>query len=495
MRGWWLKLSIRRKILFFTSLILIFSILLSFFSIAMLERYMDDFNYVLEDSYHVNKVLVQFEQEQNAFQQYANYRSNEQKNAYQSLKAQTNQSIDNLRFKYNEMGVERFLLTQAIRNAYSTYNEYCENAISLNRESDTYIKTFYSATKVGTYLDSYIRNLMEETLNEGNDLYYQKVEAYKILPRILFILVAFVIAMAVFLWRLTSKHIVRPVLDLADSARRITAGDFEQPDVTVDNQDEIGDLTFAFNNMRHSMSSFIASLHEKGEIEALLHKEELQRFNAEASLQKLQISLLQSQINPHFLFNTLNTISNMAKLENAPDTKELILRLSNLFRYNLQSTDESVTLTRELQIIKDYMYIQYRRFGNRLKLELDCRVDSDKIMIPTFTLQPIVENAVIHGISPCEQGGLIRIRIFERSEIINIFVSDNGIGITEAKLNALTNAQSNKQGHISGIGIGNVKKRLELIYPGSSFKVYSKIGFGTIVWIKLPKAMDINKEV
>lgn len=486
MRGWWLRLSIRRKILLLISFILVFSLLLSLFSVATLERYLADFNFVLGDSYQVNQVLVQFEQEQNAFRQYANYRQEDQRAVYQHVKEQTGRSIADLRYSYNEMGLERYLLIQAIRAAYDTYSKYCESTLSLDRENDNYITTFYTATKVGSYIDAYIRSLMEETLTEGNAVYYQRVRAYQVLPPIVFLVAVIGLVIAVFLWRLTSRHILSPVLLLADSARRITANEFDLPDVIVENQDEIGELAFAFNNMRRSMSAFISSLHEKREIEILLHKEELQRINAEASLQKLQISLLQSQINPHFLFNTLNTISNMAKLENAQNTKELILRLSNLFRYNLQTMDEMVTLTREMQIIKDYMYIQYRRFGKRLQLEMSCCVDSDQIKIPTFTLQPVVENAVIHGISPKEDGGLIRIRIYERNGTVNIIVADNGVGIQPETLKELMNSQVSAKGHVSRLGIGNVKKRLELLYPGSEFKCYSRIGRGTIFRLKLP---------
>ena len=166
------------------------------------------------------------------------------------------------------------------------------------------------------------------------------------------------------------RQIINPLLKLAGAAKRIAANDMYVPDLRVQNRDEIGELVQTFNVMKHSMYQSITTLREKNEIESRLHLEEVQRINAEQMLKTAQMSLLQSQINPHFLFNTLNIISRMAKIEHAPDTEELIRRLANLFRYNLQTASERVTLTRELNIISDYMYIpvSYTHLATRRRI-------------------------------------------------------------------------------------------------------------------------------
>ena len=113
----------------------------------------------------------------------------------------------------------------------------------------------------------------------------------------------------------------------------------------------------------------------------------------EKQLSGARLELLKSQINPHFLFNTLNMIACMAKLEEAVTTERMISSMSSLFRYNLKTSEQIVTLARELKVVQDYMYIQQMRFGSRILYSCDLKVDAEQAMIPAFTLQPVVENA------------------------------------------------------------------------------------------------------
>lgn len=118
-----------------------------------------------------------------------------------------------------------------------------------------------------------------------------------------------------------------------------------------------------------------------------------------------QLQLLKSQLNPHFLFNTLNMITLMAQLEEAPVSEEMLVAMSNLLRYSLRTTEPFAPLNQELKIVEDYMYIQKKRFGERVSWDIDCNIKTDQIEVPVFLLQPLVENAVIHGISRKENGG------------------------------------------------------------------------------------------
>mgnify|MGYP001415158747 FL=1 len=126
------------------------------------------------------------------------------------------------------------------------------------------------------------------------------------------------------------------------------------------------------------------------------------------------------------------------------------------------------------------------RFGSHIGFEIDCRVDADQIMVPTFTLQPLVENAVIHGVAPQEDGGHIRIRIKKKQDIVVLSVTDSGGGIPPKRLQKLLDSSVQHKGHLSGIGLGNVKTRIELLYPESSFQIFSRVGLGTAIRITLP---------
>ena len=192
--------------------------------------------------------------------------------------------------------------------------------------------------------------------------------------------------------------------------------DFTGEDPSVENRDEMGELVRAFNKMKRSTKGYIDTLKENHRMSELLHREEIERVEMEKQLSGARLELLKSQINPHFLFNTLNMIACMAKLEEAVTTERMISSMSSLFRYNLKTSEQIVTLARELKVVQDYMYIQQMRFGSRILYSCDLKVDAEQAMIPAFTLQPVVENAMVHGLSKKEQGGRVHVRIWEQGK-------------------------------------------------------------------------------
>ena len=234
-------------------------------------------------------------------------------------------------------------------------------------------------------------------------------------------------------------------------------------------------------------TSFIILLvYLKGSI-SLLHEEELQKLEVERRLETMKLEVLVNQVNPHFLFNTLNVIGGMAMLENAETTEKMIMALSNLFRYNLKNSSSEAVLSQELNVVRDYMYIQQMRFGERLRFSIDCAVEESSAIIPTFTFQPLVENAIIHGLAPKEEGGKIHIRVWERSGETFITVHDTGVGMSEEKLNKLK--RKLEEGNVSrdSIGVGNVYRRFKIMYPEGQFTIYSREKKGTLIKLQIPK--------
>lgn len=223
-----------------------------------------------------------------------------------------------------------------------------------------------------------------------------------------------------------------------------------------------------------------------------LHEEEVRRLEMEKRLEAMKVEALKNQINPHFLFNTLNVIAGMAMLENAETTEKMIKSLSALFRYNLQNADSETALTQELKVVRDYMYIQQMRFGERVDYEIDCRVDEKYVQVPTFTLQPLVENAIIHGVSPKEEGGKIYIRIRQAGERLIIMVCDTGVGMAPEFLEDLRKKLEEEDYSYSNIGLGNIWHRLKLTYPDSKMKICSKQNVGTVVRISIPDKVGMK---
>lgn len=221
----------------------------------------------------------------------------------------------------------------------------------------------------------------------------------------------------------------------------------------------------------------------------LYHAEELEKIKIAARLDAMELDLLKSQINPHFLFNTLNVIGGMADLEGAQTTEAMIQSLSFLFRYNLKTPEKKVSLARELKIVRDYMFLQEMRFGGRITYEIDCQTDAEVVLIPTFTFQPLVENAIIHGLAPKEEGGRILIRVRERHGRICIVVADSGVGMDLEALRCLRQElRGNETGRTdrTSIGLSNIYKRVHMMYQNGTMRIHSKCGRGTIIriWIE-----------
>ena len=285
-------------------------------------------------------------------------------------------------------------------------------------------------------------------------------------------------------------HLLTPVQQMIGASRDISQGSYDTPDVPVPRQDEMGQLADAFNRMKHSMAEQVNTLREKNEIERELHRQKTEALEMQNRMERSRLQQLRSQIDPHFLFNTLNVILQTAGTEKAYRTQALITALAHLLRYSLMSNDEQVPLSREVRIVDEYYSIYHVRFGDRIRMEwrISDSLDLTEIMVPSFILQPIVENAFKHGISPKEEGGVVRIRVNPLREkgLLYISVCDNGVGIERARLEQLKNALAKPGERWEHIGVYNVAARLRLLDERSHLEICSHPGRGTAIRLYLP---------
>ena len=238
------------------------------------------------------------------------------------------------------------------------------------------------------------------------------------------------------------------------------------------------------------ISNYIVSMGLVNTMQSQLMRELEIKTNMESLLQQMELKALQSQVNPHFLFNTLNVIARLALMENAPKTEEVAYALSDLLRNNLREINQLNPLHQEVKAIQSYLLIQQVRFGSRLQAEFNIPDQLADQLLPLMTLQPLVENAIIHGIEHKTEGGKIRIEAKKSGGDLHILISDTGIGISPEKLATLLFPDPQKrilQGQTNGLGVNNVHKRIQHQFGkdyGLSFQ--SKLHYGTTVTIKLP---------
>ncbi|MBY0086529.1 sensor histidine kinase [Brevibacillus sp. M2.1A] len=207
-----------------------------------------------------------------------------------------------------------------------------------------------------------------------------------------------------------------------------------------------------------------------------------------------EIRALHAQINPHFLFNALNTIVSFIRFR-PEQARELLIHLGEYFRRNLHDSGGYVSLARELEHIEAYLAIERARFGDKLHVEYDIEDGVERITVPGLILQPLVENAVKHGLLPKREGGTVVIRARRKEkQIVELTVADNGVGMEMDPFEpALNEKRAGRQ--LSGIGLANVKSRLQSIY-GEPYGIVieSKSGSGTTCTIQLPIGVNVSAQ-
>lgn len=253
--------------------------------------------------------------------------------------------------------------------------------------------------------------------------------------------------------------LTKPLHRLVASIRELQDGDFSQQ-VAFVGHDEIGQLGQAYDRMVQRVKSLVVDL-----------------YASQLKQREAELKMLQIQVNPHFLYNTLNTIYWRARKEGSSDVAELIYSLSQFFRLSLSEGRDLITVREEVQLAEVYLHLQQIRFTDRLAFEIEVAEEVRDIAIPKLILQPLVENAVIHGIEPLHDSGLIQIRAARADSALLLTVADNGVGF----------AADQPQ---TGFALNNIRERLELAYASrASLTVQSTPGLGTqvTICIRLPE--------
>lgn len=263
----------------------------------------------------------------------------------------------------------------------------------------------------------------------------------------------------------------RPIKRLSRAMGQVQKGDFA---VRVPNRrkDEIGELTESFNYMLDEINTLIRQVYQ----------EKIAQKNAE-------VQALQAQINPHFLYNTLDSVNWMLIDRGEMDISDIIISLGSLMRYSIEDEQAFVPLEREMEYVLCYLKLQKNRLEDRLEYEVEAETGLESWKVPKLILQPLVENAITHGIEPGKRKGKIRITAEDHGEEILITVEDNGQGMTPEQLKHLKEeVPDGERDGRTGIGVRNVDRRLRLHYGDQyGLTIESRYGEGTAVRFLIPK--------
>lgn len=369
--------------------------------------------------------------------------------------------------------VEELLWIQAIYNSCDNYRE--EANIAIREQNNGLVMNQDKVNKmyryINLYIDEFLAGTSETRENSFDNLFSEWNRSKNITIVLLFAMIIMIYtAGSVFANYITNN--IRRIITLHEKVGNV---DFVDDIEVASQDDEVGQLNQSFQEMQKNIKEHIDSLNEKAVMQQRLYEKELLNIEMQKSLNETKYAMLQSQINPHFLFNTLNIISRKAMFKDSDEAVKLIKALSELFRHSLVDVSKKVSLQEELDIIKDYIYIQKARFGPRLHVEvINELTNSDMLMVPPLILQPIVENAILHGIEPLEEDGILKIIVTESEDYVSVVIEDNGNGFIEDNINE------------ESIGLKNVMQRMEYFSSKDCFNIDSDES-GTRVVLLFPK--------
>lgn len=302
-------------------------------------------------------------------------------------------------------------------------------------------------------------------VNELNQLLEspRKSASLTVLIGILFVVIAEIFAIY------SAYQISKPVSDLIFQMKKVEVGELDS-EVQVTNLDEIGQLSLTFNKMVKRLDDLI------------------QRIQLEEKEKRtIEYQLLQEQMNPHFLYNTLNSMVWLSRIQKTPMMTEGLKALIFILKNTIHNGNEYITVTEEIKFIKNYLLIQKLRYGDKFEVEYQVSKDVSEYKLLKLLVQPILENAILHGIKLEEFDNNIKISATKDEEYLLFCVQDNGVGMEEKEIKTLLNTKDKSKDGLNHIGLVNIKQRIHLYY-GQTAKLWieSKKDFGTKVFIKLP---------
>ncbi|TCP66426.1 sensor histidine kinase [Baia soyae] len=479
--------SIKGKILLLACCLLLvfglFWLMFQYFHQLFLQQY----NQVLERYLIFQQVSVQSEQlliRTNDFIHEESEKSKENYVSTRSLLRQAQSKVKRLQNDENTAGVSDYT------HLIDSFIESTDLSIQAHQQerSDDATRFYRKAEQGRSFITETTLSLLEHELTIHERLYAQMIQSSKELQIVGWegFLIIMVILLGCAYW--ISRGITRSIAKLTKGARFISSGVYDKP-IEVKSKDETAFLAQTFDQMRISVKQSFEELEAKGKLE-----QEVKEY--QYLLKEMEWRNLQNQMKPHFLFNTLNTLAKKAYLEGSYETSDLITTVAELMRYQLAKADVEVTLAEEIEMIRHYMTILQARFTDRLKGEEKIDPACLHVPVPSFLLQPLVENAFIHGIESKEEGGTISIGVRAIEYGVQLEVTDDGVGMSPDRVRQILQGMPATQGKTGSVGLSNVIRRLSLYYRREDLlQIQSEAGKGTSITIFIPTTLGERRKL
>ena len=421
---------------------------------------------VYQDNLHLNELTDALGAVQDDMTDYLNSKTSDSLEDYYRSEQNYRTLIQDLNEEITGSSFDR--MERNIRRMSENYLDSVGQTIEAKRgrNVEKYRFHYENATQMYGYINTCISSLNMEKFKSNSEQYSQLLGQFRLFETVSVVSMLLVMGCNVGIIISFVGTLIRPLKKLAGSADEVAKGNFDIELLPVETEDEVGVVTGAFNQMVRSIGRYIERLRESMKAERELKERELMM---ETHLKDARLKYLQAQINPHFLFNTLNAGAQLAMMEGADRTYDYVQKVAQFYRYNMKKSQETVTIGEEIEMVDSYIYILNVRFAGDIHYEKKVDESLLSVEMPGMILQPIVENCVNHGIREMGDQGKILLSVYAVEDAVCISIKDNGIGMSQEiidKVMSGTYRDEKIAAGSNGIGMDNVISRMRL-YTGN----------------------------
>lgn len=466
-----LENTLKRKVFTFTLVLLVCFILAFAYTFLITSTINSEINQMFSTSIVLNELLDDLQQFEINLETYLSTKSSDSFVNYLDYHGHIKKYSEVL--NYGNSTNSTLLQLNNIHLLLDRYLGESEKAIDYKRARNTekYLERYSEILLYSQVIHQKVGQLEIHDFKTNLEKYLEMTENFKSIRLNFLVIIMLLIVLSVFFVLSFSTKVTRPIEALSIRAEAITKGQYDIENIEGIYFKEAEVLKKAFQEMAAHINEYIKELEDKVDTENKLRVSETEKLKIQNLLNQAELLALQAQINPHFLFNTLNAGMQLAIIENADRTVFFLDHLSQLFRYNIQSLDNRVKLSEELKNVRHYYELMKIRFGDQLEMHLEAESNTMTVEMPPMILQPLVENAVIHGFRDKMDTGIITLIVKKVEEEVLVSIVDNGNGISNEKLQKLNTYDFNKgkeetiqKGHTTGLGLENVYERLKHFY-------------------------------
>ncbi len=443
---------------------------------------------VYASNVRLNDLGAALDRVQGSMEEYLSTKSSDSMERYYRSEQEYRELMEGL----NEQPTDNpVLLTE--KNIYGLSESYLELAGEIiqakrGRNVERYALLYEEASVLYDEIHTFLYSLNNRQFQNNSRNYQMLLDSLKTMEIVSVSVLFLVLLGNILLIIVSTRNVTGPLHSLARAADEVANGNFEIEKMPVQSMDEVGIVTDAFNQMVENIRSRIEELRLTLERENELKERELMM---QSHLKDAQLKYLQAQINPHFLFNTLNAGMQLAMMEDAKRTGRFLENMAEFFRYNVRKNDQDATLREEIHLVDNYIYILNVRFSGEILFSKDVDESLTEVRVPSMILQPLVENAVNYGIRGIDWAGRIELSVYRKGDAICVSIWDNGAGMEKERIRQVLSGEikeTDLKSNSNGVGMKNVMERLSLYFHDrAKLEIFSEgKNTGTEVLITIP---------